>query len=460
MMQKKEINEIKRWAMVFFFIILAFPYTVKAQEKVADQIVAIVGGNIILFSDVENQYVQYRMQGEIKGTGPRIKCQILENFLFQKLLLNQAQLDSMEVSDEQVESELDRRLRYYIYQFGSREKFEEFYKKSVEEFKEEFKETIREQLLVQRMEAVITENVSVTPSEVKAYFNDIPEDSIPFIESEYEIGQIMKIPPVSETEKAKALEKLNLLRKRILDGEDFEALAGLYSDDPGSAEQGGKLPTFGRGEMYPEFEAVAFSLKSGEVSEILETKVGLHIIQMIKRKGEYVDVRHILIKPEVSAINLMNARLSLDSIVNLIDSDSLTFKEAADKYSDEENKTSGGMMINQMTQTSKFAADDIDPAIFFVVDKMDVGDISKPVLMVTGEGRKAYRLLFLKSRTKPHKATLKEDYDRIQNAALEQKKYISIEKWIRNKIQTTFIHVVDDYDGCEFEHNWKIKEPG
>ncbi|MFC1733529.1 peptidylprolyl isomerase [candidate division KSB1 bacterium] len=435
-------------------------HTVNAQEKVADQIVAIVGGNIILFSDIENQYVQYRMQGEIKGTGPRIKCQILENFLFQKLLLNQAQLDSMEVTDEQVESELDRRLRYYIYQFGSREKFEEFYKKSVEEFKEEFKETIREQLLVQRMEAVITENVSVTPSEVKAYFNDIPEDSIPFIESEYEIGQIMKIPPVSETEKTKAFEKLNLLRKRILDGEDFEALAGLYSDDPGSAEQGGKLPTFGRGEMYPEFEAVAFSLKSGEVSEILETKVGLHIIQMIKRKGEYVDVRHILIKPEVSTINLMNARLSLDSIVNLIDSDSLTFKEAADIYSDEENKTSGGLMINQMTQTSKFAADDIDPAIFFVVDKMDVGDISKPVLMVTGEGRKAYRLLFLKSRTKPHKATLKEDYDRIQNAALEQKKYISIEKWIRNKIQTTFIHVVDDYDGCEFEHNWKIKEPG
>jgi len=451
---------MRKYFQILIVFIIAFSSEVKAQENVIDQIVAIVGGNTILLSDVENQYVQYRLQGEIKGTGPDVKCQILENLLFQKLLLNQAQLDSIEITDEQVESELDRRLRFYIYQFGSREKFEEFYKKSVEEFKEEFKEVVREQLQVQQMESVITENVTITPSEVKAYFKVIPSDSIPFIESEYEIGQLMKIPPVSEVERTKALEKLSLIRERVLNDESFEALAGLYSDDPGSAEQGGILPTFGRGEMYPEFESMAFSLKSGEISEILETKAGFHIIQMIKRKGEYVDVRHILIKAEVTAANLMKARLSLDSISLLIASDSITFEKAADLFSNEENKSGGGLIINQMSQTSKFATDDIDPAIFFVIDKMEIGEISKPVLMYTKEGRRAYRLLYLKSRTKPHKATLRDDYDRVQNAALEKKKFKAIEEWIKVKIQSTFIFIVDDYDSCEFEHNWKINEAG
>ncbi len=429
----------------------------ESQDKVIDETVAIVGSNIILLSDIENQYTQYRMQGNILGTESGVKCEIIENLLMQNLLLHHAEVDSLEVTEGMVESELDRRLRYYIMQFGDRAKFEEFYKKTVEEFKEEFRPIIRDQLLQQRMEQEITGSVGITPSEVKRYFINIPKDSLPNIEAEYEIAQIIIKPPISELERERAIIKINNLRERLVDGENFEILATLYSDDAGSAENGGRLPTFTRGVMYPGFEAAAFSLKPDEISEVIETRVGYHIVQLIGRRGEYVDARHILIKPTVSSKTLLKSREKLDSIAGLIRKDSMDFATAADLFSQEEDKNKGGIMLNPMTQTTTFAADDIDPSVFFVVDKLEAGEMSKPALMQTPEGGKAYRMLYLKKRTEPHKPNLETDYDKIQNAALDEKKFKVMKDWIAEKIDETFIKLNEKYQTCNFEYAWLNK---
>ena len=434
--------------LVLFGMNFAYP-----QCEVSDEVVAVVGNKIILLSDIENQYLQYRMQGSIK-TGSSVRCQIFENLLFQKLLLNQAEIDSVIVTSDQVEDEMDNKLRYYIRQFGSKEKFEEFYKKSVEEFKSELFDITHDQLKVQMMQYEITKDVKVTPSEVKSFYNSIPADSLPLINSEYEIAQIVKKPPVSDEEKERIKEKLSDLRTRIINGESFSAMAILYSEDPGSAKKGGELGSYGRGELYPEFEAVAFRLKDKEVSEIVETEAGYHILQLIERKGNYVNVRHILLQPKVLPEDLVEARKLLLQVKTQIESDSIAFDDAAKTYSDDPNKNNGGYMINSYTGTTKFEADQIDPSVFFVIDKLEVGEVSEPAIMKTEEGKQAYRLIVLKKRTEPHRADMKEDYDRIQNWALEEKQSKAIMKWINKNAAKTYININENYKQCDFHNKW------
>jgi peptidyl-prolyl cis-trans isomerase SurA len=443
------MKKVYTYLLMFLFgITSAYP-----QGEVVDEVVAVVGSEIILLSDIENQYLQYRMQGNIKG-GSSIRCQIFENLLFQKLLLNQAEIDSIEVTPEQVEDEMDNKLRYYIRQFGSKDKFEEFYKKSVEEFKEELYDITYDQLMVQMMQYEITKDVKVTPSEVKSFFNSIPSDSLPLINSEYEIMQIVKNPPVSDEEKERIKNKLKDLRERIIKGESFSAMAILYSEDPGSAKKGGELGSYGRGELYPEFEAVAFRLKGDEISEIVETEAGYHILQLIDRKGDYVNVRHILLIPKVSNEDLAEAQHILQGIRNKIVGDSISFEEAARKFSDDPNKNNGGYMINPNTGTIKFEADEIDPSVFFVIDKLEVEEVSEPAAMKTDDGKQAYRLIMLKKRTEPHRADMKEDYDRIQNWALEDKQSEIIKEWISRNAAKTYINVNEKYRKCEFQNDW------
>lgn len=446
-----------RFKIIIFLLSIYCCNNLYSQGQVVDQVVAIVGGNIVKLSDIETQYNQMRLQGNANETNTS-KCQILENILFNKLLLNQAKLDSVVVSDEQVENELDRRLRYYISQFGSKDKFEEFYKKSVIDFKDEFREIIRNQMLVQMMEGNITDNIKVTPTEVKKFFENIPIDSIPLIEAEYEIGHIVKKPVISKAEKEIVKQRLSELRERIIKGEKFASLAVLYSEDPGSANKGGELGQFGRGEMYPEFEAAAFNLKSpNEVSEIVETKAGYHILQLIERRGDYVNVRHILMQPKVSPYELQKAKTFLDSVYTVIKDSSLTLEKAAMLFSDDLNKNNGGMLVNPATGNTKFGADDIDPSLFFVIDKLKVGEFSNPVIMKDSDGKQAYRIVYLKTRTSPHRANLKDDYDKIQNAALEQAKNNAIKKWVNQKISKTYIKIFDEFQNCKFENNWLVK---
>ncbi|MBQ8222150.1 MAG: peptidylprolyl isomerase [Bacteroidales bacterium] len=445
----------------FFVILTLFSFLVpcRAQEaQVIDRVVAVVGQNIILQSDIEAQYMQFRLQGGIKGSASSIRCEILEDLMFQKLMLNQAEMDSITVTDEQVESEVDRLIRYFISQLGSQENLEKYYKKDMNEIKEELRRMRRDQMLQEQVQQTILANVEVSPAEVRRCYNELPKDSIPMVNSKYEIVHLVKKPPITLDEKLEVKDRLYKMRKRILDGERFSTLALLYSEDPGSAKKGGELGFHGRGEFAPEFEAAAFNLRDGEISEVVETEFGFHIIQMIERRGEFINVRHILLTVKVSPEALQTAYDELDSIAALIHNDSITFEDAVRKFSDEKDKISGGLLVNPNDGSTLFDASELDQQVSVAVNRMNVGEISAPVPMKTSDNKDAYRLLYLKRKTAPHKANLKDDYTLIRDWAMQKKREDIINKWIANKSQKAYIKVIDDFKDCDFTFDWNFAE--
>ena len=448
---------MKKLKTSLLIIITMLTISLSAQNDrgmVIDEVIAVVGKNFILHSDIESQYLQVKMQYGIAEGGFPLRCNLLENMMFQKLLVNQAMVDSVVVSEAQVDDRIERNLRYFISQFGSRAKLEEYYKKSFSEIKEELKDPVKDQLLSEIMQERITQNVVVTPGEVKAYFENIPVDSLPLIPAEYELQEIVKIPQISDKETLDAREKMNGFRERILRGESFTTLAVLYSEDPGSMTKGGELGFFARGDMYPEFEAAAFSLKPGEISPIIKTKAGFHILQLIERRGEMINVRHLLIQPKPSTQTVLEAKQLLDSVYTLIVENKMTVDSAARLFSDYPSKNSGGIMINPYTGTALFEAENLDKSLIFAVEKLKTGEITKPLPMVTDEGKNAYRLVYLKSIRAPHTANLRDDYDKIQKATLENKKAELIEKWMNEKIKNTYIKIKAPYDDCDFDNKW------
>ena len=428
-----------------------------ASDSIVDGVVAVVGANMILRSDIETQYLQFRAQGSIQGSAEKVRCQILEGLLFQKLLYHQAQVDSVKITDSQVDGEMDHRMRMFISQIGSPEKLEEYYQKSISQIKEEMRDIIKEQMMVQSSQEKITKDVNITPSEVKAFLKKLPKDSIPEISSEIEVGMIMKSPVIGDVEKQTCIDRLKNFKERIKKGDDFSTLAVLYSEDPGSAKKGGELGMFKRGDMRIEFEAAAFKLKPGEISDIVETEDGFHIIQMIERKGEYINVRHILLQPKVSLASMTRAKAILDSVGSLIEQKKITFADAVIRFSDDPTRNNGGLIINPVTGTSKFEASQLDPKIFFVIDKLKVGDISAPILFKTDRGKEEYRLYYLKTRTVPHKANLEEDYAKIHEMALSEKKMNTMNDWIKERIVKTFISIDEEYRKCPFQREWVKK---
>jgi peptidyl-prolyl cis-trans isomerase SurA len=447
---------IKRSFSILLFAIWLCNIAVVAQEKVViDKIVAVVGNSAVLESEIIAERKQIENQGINLGKQPF--CTLLNDILYQKLLYNQAIIDSIEVSDAQVEQEIERRLRYFIQQIGSRERLEAYYGMSVEELKDDFREMIKEQQISQTMEQTISKDVKVTPAEVRAFFNTLHPDSIPIVEMEMQIAQIVKKPPIRGEEIDRIKQNLNEYRVRVLKGESFNTLAILYSDDPGSARKGGELGFYARGELYPEFEAIAYSLKHGEVSDIVETQAGYHIIQMIERRGERINVRHILMQPQISPIDLVKARNELDSIKRIISNGEMTFADAAVLFSDDPGKANKGIMINPYTGTTRFRNEEIDPTLFFTLDKMEVGSISDPMAMKTDEGKHAFRIVKIIERNEPHKASLDTDYDFIQQLVLNDKKKKAIFNWVSNKKLSTYIYIHPDYNYCDFEINWTEK---
>jgi len=461
------INELTSWAkaslstglvMTITILTISFSgYSQESEDQVIDRVVAIVGNGIILESDIQNQYLNYRMQGGISGSVSEIKCRIIEEILFQKLMVAQAEVDSIVVSDIQVEADLDRRLSSFIQQFGSQEKMEEYYGKSLTEIKKELHGIVQEQMLAQQVQQGIVSRVDVTPSEIRSFFKSIPKDSIPLIKTEYIIAEIVKNPPISITEKLNVKEQLNDIRKRILNGSSFSTMAIMYSQDPGSAKKGGELGFYGRGQLYPEFEAVAFKLNEGEISNVIETEAGYHIIQMIERKGDYINVRHILLTPKVSPEDLQKAKNELDSVAVLIRADSMSFDEAVVKFSEGENVNNGGLMINPYTMSTTFEAEQLDPQVSFVIEKMQIDDISNPVPMKTEDNKDAFRIILLKEKTQPHKANLEDDYTKIREWALQDKQIKAVGKWIDDKAANTYVKIIDEYRTCNFDHNWGMK---
>jgi peptidyl-prolyl cis-trans isomerase SurA len=448
------LKSINKHFFIFLLLLTSNNYTFAQSEgKLLDQIVAVVGNHIVKQSEIDNQLKQIKNQMLEEGDTSSINpCEILEDLIFQQLMLDQAQKDSLVISEAQVEGELDRRIRFFVMQIGSERKLEEYYGKSINDIKDEFRSSIKNQLLTQQMQQKISGNVTVTPAEVKAFYNRFPEDSLPFVNAEVEIGQIVIQPVISKEAKAEAKEKLNTLRERILKGEKFNTLAVLYSEDPGSARKGGELGLVPRGTFVPEFEAAAYNLKPGEVSKIIETEFGYHILQLIERRGEQINVRHILISAKIDGSDLLKAKNRIDSVYNILKADTISFAEAAMRYSDDDGtKDNGGLMINPQTGTTRFEMNQIEPSLFFVIDKLKTGGYSEPQLFQTQGGKQAYRILYLKTRTEPHRANLKDDYQRLQEAALAFKQNEIVRKWISKKMQRTFLRIVPEYSQCNFE---------
>ena len=422
-----------------------------------DGIVAVIGKSIIMRSDLEKHFIDYKAQFKTIEDPDEVYCSILENLVFNKLMVNQAELDSIEVSDEEVDYRLNTRIQYFLQQTGGDIKYiENYFHKSMAEIKKDMREMMYEQALIEQVQSNITSSITVTPSEVNQFAAKIGPDSMPIVETSYQFGEIVKIPPVSDEEVAEVKERLNSYRERVLRGEKFGALARLYSDDPGSASKGGDLGFVERGTLYPEFEAVAFNLKSGEISQVVKTQAGYHIIQMIERRGESIRVAHILIQPKPSTDEQVRAITYLDRVRNIIISENLTLEEAAKRFSEGETKMNGGMVVNPYNSSLSFDRQTLDDATFTTINKLIPGEFSECVPFVNDDGVMAYRLIYLKEKVSQHKANLVEDYDMIKNAALEQKKYDAMEKWVVEKVKVTNMKISEQYRYCPFVSKWQI----
>lgn len=424
----------------------------KAQPMggpVIDKIVAKVDNQIILRSEVELGFLQAKQQ----NTGipdKDLKCKVFEQLLVNKLMLAKADIDSVTVEESMVDDQLNRRMAYMIQTIGSKEKLEAYYKKSIDQFKSELRKDVRDQMLIQKMQEGITKGVKVTPAQVKRFFSEIPKDSLPFFSTEVEVGQIVRYAKISRKRKLEAKVKLEELKKRIQNGEDFEFLAKAYSQDPGSAKEGGNLGFWGRGAMVPEYEAAALKLEPMGLSEIVESAFGYHLIQLLEKRGNEYNSRHILLKPEAGEEDMEEPFRFLDSLKRAMVGDSIKFEDAAKKFSDDkETVMSGGFFTDPQTGSNRIATENLDPAIFFTIDTLKPGSFTKPMAYKTEDGKKGARILYFKSRILPHEANLKQDYAKIQLATTEQKKAQAIKNWFKKTRSEVFISRDKDYDSCD-----------
>lgn len=422
-----------------------------------DGVIGVVGKEVILKSDLEKIYAEYTNQYSLDDDEHDLKCQLMQQLVFQKLLLHQADLDSITITNDELDNTINYRMAMMIQQVGGNEKIiEDYYHKSIAEIKKDIRPDIYDQMLVDMVQQNITSNILITPSEVKDFIKRIPSDSLPMIQTTYEFGHIVKIPPVSDDEINNIKEQLESYRERVLRGERFSMLARLYSDDPGTASKGGDLGFVDRGTLYPEFEAAAFALHTGEISPVIKTQAGYHIIQMIERRGESIHVAHILIQPKPSAEEQVKAIEYLDSVRQVIMDKKMDFSDAAEQFSDAPDKLAGGWVINPYTNSYRFEQDAIDASTLLTINKLIPGEYSSPVPFVNEDGIMTYRLIYLKSRVAAHQPNLFDDYDYIKNAALEEKKYNTLQKWVVNKVKVTSIKLNEEYKDCPFVEEWQI----
>lgn len=444
---------------VVFAVLLVLSLNLSAQSSNADRVVAIVGDNIILQSEIEIQYYQLLQNAQGLALDSDTRCRILDNLVLDKMFLAQANLDSLTATQDEIDGELDRRVKYFMSMFGSREKMEEYYGKSVIEMKEDFTEDIKNQLLSDKMKGKIYAGMKVSPQEVKEFFAKIPKDSIPYFNSELQLGQIVMYPKVTDEEKETARKKLDKIRKDIQGGADFSLQAILYSEDPGSASDGGNLGIIERGELVPEFEAVAYKLDEHKMSDIVETPFGFHLIMVDEKRGNKLKLRHILIKPKTSYADLVNVKNKIDSVQHQLSVDSMSFREAVVQYTDDEaSKTNGGLITNPKTQSPYFEKADVDGTLIFTLDRMKVGTYSEvlPYSFTdkTGEKKEGYRIIYLKSESKPHKASLETDYSKIQSAAKQKKQQEELVKWIALNKSHVYIKIDDAFKNCTLMKKW------
>ncbi len=435
--------------IIFFTFILTFFYLPSRSQNsgvVVDEIIGRVDDYIVLRSELESTYLEILSRGErISGN---TKCAVLKDLLTSKLLVAKAEIDSVIVEDGQVDQELNSRMAVIINQIGSEEEIERYYNKTIAEFKRELFDDTKEQLVVRKMRQEILSDVSVSPEEVKDFYESVPTDSLPYFSTQVKVSQIVKIPEIGKDQKDKTRDELLKIRDRIIKGESFEILATLYSQDPGSAQNGGNLGFVGRGVFQPEFEAAAFKLKEGEISLPVETEFGFHLIQLIERRGNLFNSRHILLQPQFSDLDIQNTKHFLDSIKNLAYSDSITFEELAREYSDDKFTSSFGGYFTDAMGSENVLVEELDPVIFFTIDTMDVGQISIPFESRTDDGKLAYKLIFFKEKIPPHLGNLEEDYQRFRNFTLNRKQSIELDKWFIKAREDVFINIDPEYNSC------------
>ena len=422
-------------------------FTGKSQIKpvVIDKIIAKVDNHYILSSDLEGAIAQYQEEKE-KPTS----CQVLQQMITSKLLLAKSEIDSVFVEEKLVDNELSGRMDMFIQRFGSEKNLVEAYGKSVETLKNELRLQIKEQMVGRRMQSKITENVKITPSEVQRFFNEIPKDSIPYMPSEVEIGQIVRIAKATKDEKTVIRQKLIDIKTRIENGEDFGKLAIEFSEDLGSGKNGGNLGFAKRGMMVAEFEAAALKMKPNQLSDIIESEFGFHLIQLLEIRGQEYNSRHILLRPDYAKLDMKAPIHYLDSIRTLILADSIKFEKAAKLHSeDKATADQGGMITDPESRSFKLPLDaSMDPSLYFTIDSMTVGKISQPIQFRTDDGKNAVRILYYKKKHDPHFANMKDDFQKLSAYAISRKKAKLTDKWLETAVKDVFINVTPEYQDC------------
>ena len=430
---------------------------VNAQDNIIDEVIWVVGEDAILRSEVEEERLRSQYEGTPIAGDPY--CVIPEQLAIQKLFLHQAELDSIEVSESSVSSQVDMRMNYYISQIGSKEKMEEYFRKTSSEIREEMMTSVRNQMIIQQMQSKLTENISPTPAEVRRFYNSLPADSIPMIPAQVEVQILSMDPPVSLEETERIKTRLRDFTDRVHNGTaDFSMLARLYSEDIESAKRGGELGFVGKGQLVSEFADVAFNLNDPKrVSRVVKTEYGYHIIQLIERKGDRVNCRHILLKPHVSIDDKVNAIERLDSIRTLVVDSGMPFEVAVARYSEDKSTVmSGGLMTNPNTGASKFEYQELPPEIAKQIYTMKEGEISKPfVMMERAKNKEVCAVVRLKAKRDAHKANLLDDFQVIRQMLEQKQRAETIEQWIRNKQKEIYIQIDPAWRGCDFQYsNW------
>lgn len=443
---------------------LVFPMQGKAVndsiQSVVDEVIWVVGDEAILKSDVEAMRIQAQQEG-VRWKGDP-DCAIPEQIAVQKLYLHQAAIDSIEVTEAEITQGIEQQIEYMISVIGSREKLEEYHKKNMTQIRNELRESYRERQMVQEMQRHLVKDISVTPADVRRYFADLPQDSVPFVPTEVEVQIISQMPRVDQEEINRVKEELRDYTDRVNKGEtSFQTLARMYSEDPGTARRGGELGYTGRGTLDQAFANVAFNLTDPKkVSKIVESEFGFHIIQLIDKRGDKVNVRHILRKPVVSQEAIDRSLARLDSIRTEILDGKFTFEAGASVISDDKDtRNNNGLMANatQSGRTSRFRLQDLPSEIARAVDTLQVGNISRPFQMINERGKTTCVIAKLKSRTEGHKATITEDFQVMKDVVMEKRRQEKLHEWVVNKIKSTYVRVNDRYRDCQFEYQGWIK---
>ena len=441
---------IKKIIIIFLFNLLYYPLF---SQEIIDKVVAVVGERPILYSEIQGQKLQIAQQGN--EIDENTDCLLIVEFMTQQLLIQQAEIDSLEVTEDMVKMELDQRIQYFSNQVGGTEALEDFYEKSIEEIKEEFFEQIEDKMKAQKMQQEITGNINASPKEVMTFFRNIPFDSIPYINSKVKISQLVLAPEITYEQKNYTKNKLRKIKNRIKSNEiSFSVAAEFYSNDPGSKANGGNFGWVDRGDFVPEFDAIAYNIPLNTISDVFESPFGFHILKVEKRRGEQYYGSHILIKNEISELELRVLKERCDSILSTVSQNKNSWEKAIVQNST--NSSPKGIIFNQSSGGMYWDMQNIDKSLFIGINNLEIGEYSEPLYYEDEKGNMGFRILKLEDRTKPHKANLNDDYEFIKKYAVNEKQVKEMDKWVTKIAKNSYVKVDDLYKGCPKISKWNL----